>query len=183
MRQAWEVREPLRKSASKTTAYRWLYGESDGLPGVVVDLYGDYAVIEVYAESLDVLLDWIVDGLWACTSLKGIFLRTTGVHRGGDGVRVLRGRQPPRDLIVEENGLRMHVDLRAGQKTGLYLDHRENRLFLETWCADKRVLNCFAYTGAFTLYAVRGGAAAVTSVDSAAQAAQETSRNLAGEWL
>jgi 23S rRNA (cytosine1962-C5)-methyltransferase len=171
VRQAWQVREPLRKPESNTTAYRWLYGESDGLPGVVVDLYGDYAVIETYAESLDGLLDWIVESLLACTSLKGVFRR-------GDGARVLRGRQPPRDLIVEENGLRMRVDLRAGQKTGLYLDHRENRAFLEARCAGKHVLNCFAYTGAFTLYALRGGAVAVTSVDSAAQAAEEAARNL-----
>lgn len=172
IRRAWQVREPLRRPESSTTAYRWLYGESDGLPGVAVDLYGDYAAIEVYAESLEVLLDWLVDGLGACASLKGIVLK------GDDGVRVLRGRPPPRDLIVEENGLRMHVDLRAGQKTGLYLDHRENRRYLEPWCAGKRVLNCFAYTGAFTLYALRGGAVAVTSVDVAAQAAQEAARNL-----
>ena len=171
IRQAWQVREPLRRPEAHTTAYRWLYGESDGLPGVVVDLYGDYAVIEIYAESLEILLDWIVDGLWACTSLKGVLVRRDGLH-------VLRGRQPSRDLIVEENGLRMYVDLSAGQKTGLYLDHRENRQFLEAWCAGKRVLNCFAYTGAFTLYALRGGATAVTSVDSAAQAAQEAARNL-----
>jgi 23S rRNA (cytosine1962-C5)-methyltransferase len=137
----------------------------------VVDLYGDYAVIETYAESLDVLLDWVVEGLRACARLKGVLLRR-------NGVRSLWGRQPPRDLIVEENGLRLYVDLRAGQKTGLYLDHRENRQYLEPWCAGRRVLNCFAYTGAFALYALRGGAEQVISVDSALQAAQEAARNL-----
>jgi 23S rRNA (cytosine1962-C5)-methyltransferase len=169
--QAWQVRAPLRAPDGETTAYRWLYGESDGLPGVVVDLYGDYAIVETYAESLDVLIDGIVKGLRSCTRLKGILLRR-------DGLRVLWGRQPSRDLIVEENGLRLYVDLRAGQKTGLYLDHRENRHYLEPWCAGKRVLNCFAYTGAFGLYALRGGAVQVTSVDTAAQAAQEAARNL-----
>jgi 23S rRNA (cytosine1962-C5)-methyltransferase len=175
VREAWDVREPLRTSSAagdpRTTAYRWLYGESDGLPGVVVDLYGDYAVIETYAESLDVLLDWVVEGLRTCARLKGVLLRR-------DGVQSLWGRQPPRDLIVEENGLRLYVDMRAGQKTGLYLDHRENRQYLEPWCAGKRVLNCFAYTGAFALYALRGGAEGVVSVDSAPQAAQEAARNL-----
>jgi 23S rRNA (cytosine1962-C5)-methyltransferase len=90
----------------------------------------------------------------------------------------LWGRKPPRDLIVEENGLRLYVDLLAGQKTGLYLDHRENRRYLEAWCGGKRVLNCFAYTGAFSLYALRGGAAQVTGVDIAPQAAGEAARNL-----
>jgi 23S rRNA (cytosine1962-C5)-methyltransferase len=89
------------------------------------------------------------------------------------------GRKPSRDLVVEENGLRLYVDLFSGQKTGLYLDHRENRRYLEPWCAGKRVLNCFAYTGAFSLYAVRGGAIEVTSVDIAPQAVEETRRNMA----
>jgi 23S rRNA (cytosine1962-C5)-methyltransferase len=70
------------------------------------------------------------------------------------------------------------VDLAAGQKTGLYLDHRENRRYLEAWCAGKRVLNCFAYTGAFSLYAIRGSATQVTGVDIAPQVAAEAARNL-----
>jgi 23S rRNA (cytosine1962-C5)-methyltransferase len=139
---------------------------------MVVDLYNDYAVIETYADSLDALLGWIVDGLRACTKLKGVLLR-----RGSVGS--LWGRVPLRDLIVEENGLRLHVDLFAGQKTGLYLDQRENRQYLEGWCRDLQVLNCFAYTGAFSLYAVRGGASKVISADIAPQAVEETRRNLA----
>jgi 23S rRNA (cytosine1962-C5)-methyltransferase len=169
LRQAWAIREPLRQQG--TSAYRWLYGEGDGVPGVVVDLYGDYAVIELYAESLEALLDWVVDGLLACTRLKGIVLR-----RGQ--VRVLWGRRPPRDLIVLENGLRLYVDLEAGHKTGLYVDQRENRHYVERWCKGQRVLNCFAYTGAFSLYAIRGGAVQVTGVDIAPPMAHETSRNL-----
>jgi 23S rRNA (cytosine1962-C5)-methyltransferase len=171
VRQAWQVRGPLRATGARTTAYRWLYGESDGLPGVVVDLYGDYAVVETYAESLEVLFDWLVEGLRSCTHLKGILLRR-------DGLYALWGRQPPPDLIVEECGLYMYVDLHAGQKTGLYLDHRENRSYLEGWCAGKRVLNCFAYTGAFGLYALRGGAVQVTGVDAAAPAAEAAANNL-----
>jgi 23S rRNA (cytosine1962-C5)-methyltransferase len=170
VRQAWELREPIRRT--RTTAYRWLYGEGDGVPGVVVDLYNDYAVIETYADSLEVLLHWVVDGLRACAKLKGILLR-----RGS--AQLLWGHKPSRDLVVEENALRLHADLFAGQKTGLFLDHRENRRYLEGWCEDRRVLNCFAYTGAFSLYALRGGASSVVSVDSASQAAEETRRNLA----
>jgi 23S rRNA (cytosine1962-C5)-methyltransferase len=169
IRQAWMLRAPLRRAGN--SAYRWLYGEGDGVPGVVVDLYGHYAVIQTYAESLDVLLDWVASGLMSCAELRGILVR-------GDDVRVLWGRQPPRDLIVEESGLCFYVDLYAGQKTGLYLDHREHRRYLQQWCEGKRILNCFAYTGAFTLYAVRGGASEVTSVDIASPAASQIERNL-----
>jgi 23S rRNA (cytosine1962-C5)-methyltransferase len=169
IRQAWEMREPLREAG--TSAYRWLYGEGDGVPGIVVDLYNDYAVVEMYAEALEGVLDWVRAGLLACTKLKGILLR-------GDRVSSLWGRRPSGELVVSENGLRMYVDLAAGQKTGLYLDHRENRQYLEQWCAGKRVLNCFAYTGAFSLYAVRGGAVEVTGVDIAPPLAYEHGRNL-----
>jgi 23S rRNA (cytosine1962-C5)-methyltransferase len=169
VRQAWAIRSPLR--SQQTSAYRWLYGEGDGIPGVVVDLYGDYAVVETYADSLDALLEWIVDGLRQCTKLKGI------VYRKGEA-QLVWGRMPPRDLVVEENGLRLHANLFAGQKTGLFLDQRENRQYLEGWCAGRRVLDCFAYTGAFSLYAIRGGATEVIRVDAASQAATESRRNL-----
>ena len=169
---AWDIREPLR--AEGTTAYRWVYGEGDGLPGVVVDLYNDYAVIETYADSLSVLFDWLVPALVQCTRLKGVLFRRTG-----DRVRCLWGREPVRDLIVVENGLRLAANLVAGQKTGLFLDQRENRAFVERWCAGKTVLDCFAYTGAFSLYAVRGGAETVTSVDIAPSAVDGIRRNLA----
>jgi 23S rRNA (cytosine1962-C5)-methyltransferase len=169
IRQAWELREPLRQQG--TSAYRWLYGEGDGVPGVVVDLYGDYAVIELYADALLAVLDWVRAGLLACAKLKGILLR-------GERVTSLWGRLPNHELVVVENGLRLYVDLVAGQKTGLYLDQRENRHYLEPWCAGKRVLNCFAYTGAFSLYAIRGGAIEATGVDIASLLASERARNL-----
>jgi 23S rRNA (cytosine1962-C5)-methyltransferase len=166
---AWALRAPLREAGH--SAYRWLYGEGDGLPGLVVDLYETYAVIATYAESVSAVLDWTVKGLRACTELKGILLH-------GEDVAPLWGRRPPRGLVVVENDLRFHVDLYVAQKTGLYLDHRDNRRYLEPWCAGKRVLNCFAYTGAFTLYAVRGGASEVISVDIAPGAVAEIGRNL-----
>ena len=173
--QAWQVREPLRQG--RTTAYRWLYGEGDGIPGLVVDLYNDYAVVETYADSLAAILPWAVDGLQACTRLKGILLRRPEEAQAG-AVQSLWGRLPPRDMVVEENGLRMRVNVFEGQKTGLFLDQRANRQYLEPWCAGRRVLNCFAYTGAFALYALRGGARQVVNVDVVPQAAEETRCNL-----
>lgn len=170
LRRAWELRSPIRRAG--TTAYRWLYGEGDGLPGVVVDLYGRYAVIETYADSLDVLLGWVVDGLRECAQLRGILWR-----RPGEGTQLLWGKNP-RELVVVENGIRFYVNLTTGQKTGLYLDQRDNRRYLEDWCAGRRVLNCFAYTGAFALYALRGRAQQVVNVDIAAPLAEATQRNL-----
>ena len=167
---AWTARAALREAGQ--TAYRWLYGAGDGLPGLVADLYNDYVVVETYADSLESLLPWVVAGLRACMPLKGVLWK-----RGE--VRSLWGRTPVRELVVEENGLRFYVDLLSGQKTGLFLDQRDNRAYLEQWCAGKRVINCFAYTGAFSLYAVRGGAREVTSVDIAAPAVEAIGRNMA----
>lgn len=173
VRQAWDARVSLRGTAG-TTAYRWLYGEGDGVPGMVVDLYGEYALLQTYAESLETIVPWLVDGLKACVPLKGI------LRRGAEGGRLtaLWGRLPRQEIVVEENGLRLGVNLFEGQKTGLFLDHRENRRYLEGWCGGRRVLNCFAYTSAFTLYAVRGGAREVISADIAPQTAEAARRNL-----
>ncbi len=193
VRRAWAVREPLR--AQGISAYRWLFGEADALPGLTVDLYGSFAVIQTSCESVEVLLPWVTAGLRSVAPLRGIVLRRRARERGdetgGAGVRSgsqeseeskierLWGALPPRELIVEEYGLRFRANLFAGQKTGLFLDQRENRHFLEPWCAGRTVLNCFSYTGAFSLYAARGGALSVTSCDSAPMSASEAAANFA----
>ncbi|MHB1295537.1 MAG: class I SAM-dependent rRNA methyltransferase [Anaerolineae bacterium] len=189
VRAAWVLRAPVRARAG-TDAYRWIYGESDGLPGVVVDLYGRFAAMHLYTEGLSVLQEPLVDALVQVAGLQGVVLRHSGAgvesapreegaprDAGGGKARVIWGRPPPRDLVVSENGLRFHANLLEGQKTGLFLDHRENRAYLEPWCRGLRVLNAFAYTGAFSLYAARGGAAEITSVDAAPATAPEAQRN------
>lgn len=169
---AWAARETVRAGA--TTAYRWIYGESDGLPGIVVDLYGDFALIRTYVESVEVLVPWVAEALHAHVRLQGMLWR-----RAGGDLESLWGRPPPRDLVVEEHGLLFHADLFAGQKTGLFLDQRDNRLALASWCEGRTVLDCFSYTGAFSLYALRGGAAAITACDAAAGAMEAAQRNFA----
>jgi 23S rRNA (cytosine1962-C5)-methyltransferase len=174
LQQAWELRAPLREQES--TAYRLLFGEGDGIPGLTIDLYGEYAVIATYADSLETLLAWIVTGLQAIVPLKGI------VQRGGEEntvgkIRLLWGELPPRDLIVLEHGLHFRANLYEGQKTGLFLDHRENRHYIEEIADNQRVLNLFAYSGAFSLYAARGGASHITSVDIAPNAADDARAN------
>ena len=168
--EAWALRSPVREAP--TTAYRWVYGESDGLPGVVVDLYGAYAVIQTFVDSVDSLVPWVTGALHAHTRLLGILWR-----RRGEEPRVLWGRRPPSDLAVEEHGLLFGADLWSGQKTGLYLDQRENRRALAPWCCGQTVLDCFCYVGGFALYAARAGAAAITGLDQAAEALQAARRN------
>ncbi|HEY7349136.1 MAG TPA: class I SAM-dependent rRNA methyltransferase [Ktedonobacterales bacterium] len=187
VQRAWELRAPLREQ--RISAYRWIFGEADGLPGVTVDLYGAFAALHTYCESAEALLPWLTDGLRAAAPLRGIVLRRKAPAAAGASaedepeavgkIERLWGALPPRDLIVEEHGLRFHANLFVGQKTGLFLDHRENRRFLEGWCAGRTVLNCFSYTGAFSLYAARGGASAITSCDVASASASEAAANFA----
>ncbi len=181
VRLAWELRAPVR--AQPTTAFRWLFGESDGLPGITVDLYGPYAVIQTYTTSVDILLPWVAEALREETALRGIMLRRRGEtlpegDRDQSGkIERLWGDWPERDLTVSEHGLTFKANLFAGQKTGLFLDHRDNRLTLQGFCAGQDVLNCFAYTGAFSVYAARGGADHVTSCDVAADALADARTN------
>lgn len=160
-----------------TSAYRLLYGEGDGIPGLTVDVYGPFAVIVTYADSLEVLVPGVVKALGKLLKLQGVLRRTRVKDGQAPRLEVLSGRTPPRDLIVSEHGLRLYVDMYQGQKTGLFLDHRENRRFIGEACAGKRVLNLFSYTGAFSLYAARAGAASVTSVDLSEPAARAAREN------
>ena len=167
VKQASALRQTLRER--DTSAYRLLYGEGDGVPGLTVDVYDRYAVIVTYARALERILPWVVDALDAELSLDGILLR----HRTRDEaerISVLRGREPSEPVLVREYGVRFLADLRAGQKTGLFLDHRDNRAYVRERSANQRVLNLFSYTGGFSVCAALGGAKSVTSVDIAAEA-------------
>lgn len=190
--EAWEGRAALRDGAVPTSAYRWIYGEGDGLPGLVVDRYGDYAVIQTYADSLRALVPMVAPALRVCDpELRGALLRerpaaddpATERAEADDApparLRTLWGEAPPADLVVQEHGLRFHADLYQGQKTGLFLDHRENRRMVEGLAGGRSVLNCFAYTGGFSLYALRGGASEVVSVDIGKGLAEAAAANLA----
>ena len=166
---AWELRSPLREQ--NCNAYRWLFGEGDGLAGITVDIYEEYAVVQTYMEGASTLLDWLVKALIAVAPLQGILWRTK--HQEGlenespqeSKTQLLWGKAPKGNITVKEHGLLFQVNLQTGQKTGLFLDHRENRRFVGEISQGKTVLNCFSYTGAFSLYALRGGANHVTSVD------------------
>lgn len=171
VRAAFELRQPLRDL--DMTGYRLVYGEADGLPGVVVDYYDGYLVIVTYSKSLGALLPHLVSALERVVAPRGIVRR----HGAGE-VQVLFGREPPRDLVVREHdGVKLLVDVRSGQKTGLFLDHRENRKWVGENARGKSVLNLFSYTGGFSIAAALGGASAVTSVDAAAPASAACEEN------
>ncbi len=172
---AWQLREGIR--AQGTNAYRWLYGEGDGLPGITADIYDRFVVLQTYTEGFRALREDLVAILPQITQLRGILWRTAD-HDGDSKVQLLWGELPPHNLIVREYGLLFQVDLNIGQKTGLFLDHRENRRFVEQISADRTVLNCFAYTGAFSLYALRGNAKSVISVDIGKGLAEAMAINL-----
>ncbi|NNJ11297.1 class I SAM-dependent rRNA methyltransferase [Chloroflexales bacterium ZM16-3] len=187
--EAWELRAPIRDATSATSAYRWVYGEGDGLPGLVADRYGDYAVIHTYADSVQAIVPQVAAAMRACDpDLRGVALHQrpqeddedgAGDESPAPGLRALWGELPPQDLVIQEHGLYFRADLWRGQKTGLFLDQRENRRTVESLAGGLSVLNCFAYTGGFSLYALRGGAAEVTSVDIGRGLAEAAEDNLA----
>lgn len=174
---AWELRSPLR--ARGCTAYRWLFGEGDGVPGITVDLYGSVAVVQTYMRGATALLQWLVDALVATAPLTSIYLRGQAQDSPDSKISLICGDPVSAELIVKEYDLAFNVNLHAGQKTGLFLDHRDNRRWLQDWSCDRDVLNCFAYTGAFSLYALRGGASHVTSVDIGKGLANAAAANIA----
>jgi len=155
----------------ETTAYRLLHGEGDRLPGVVCDLYGAHAVLQLDGEAAGAWRDEIVAALTPVLDARGV---ANLLHRHGRGrsrtVSALRGAAPSGPIEVRECGLRLVADLTRGQKTGLFLDHRDSRRRVRELAGGCRVLNLFGYTGGFSVAAGLGGARSVATVDSAAPA-------------
>jgi len=166
----------------ETTAYRLCNGEGDRVPGLVIDRYGEVAVVRLDTDAWAPHLPGVVAALrgpLAARGVRSIGLRVAG-DEGGKKLRRLDGPEPPDRLLVRERGMAMEVDLRHGQKTGAFLDQRENRARVRALARGRaRVLNLFSYAGGFSIAAALGGASRVTSVDVAAAAhatAQRTFR-------
>ncbi len=162
---------------------RLIHGESDGLPGVIADRYGDTVVLQLTAAGADKWRDAIASALARATGCARIFERSDSDVRGLEGLEPrtgwLLGTASEVGLAIEEFGIRLGVDIVAGHKTGFYLDQRENRRRCGELARGRRVLNCFCYTGGFSLHALAGGAASVLSIDSSAPALAQAARNLA----
>jgi 23S rRNA (cytosine1962-C5)-methyltransferase len=160
---------------------RLVHGESDGLPGLIVDKYGDVLVMQLGSAGPEHWRDTLADILQELCSPVCIYERSDSDGRELEGLPVrsgvLRGALPDK-VEVTEHGIRFAVDVAAGQKTGFYLDQRDNRALTGTLAADCDVLNCFCYTGGFSLYALRGDAKSVLSIDSSQEALQLAQANV-----
>jgi len=167
----------------KTNGYRLVNGEGDLLPGLIVDRYQDVLVVQISTLGMQKLIPIVMDWLTRHLSVKSIYEKSLLPSRKEEGLQdkqgTLYGEIPTGGVEIMENGLRFSVSILHGQKTGFFLDHREMRQQVRKLSQGKRVLNCFAYTGGFSIYAAAGGAAAVDSVDISAAAMQMAEHNMA----
>jgi 23S rRNA (cytosine1962-C5)-methyltransferase len=161
---------------------RLIHGESDGLPGVIADRYGNVVVLQLTSAGADKWREAIVAGLVQATGCAAVYERSDSEVRSLEGLGPVTGcvhGRLPDALSIVENGVRMGVDVVGGHKTGFYLDQRDNRLLTGRLAAGRRVLNCFCYTGGFSLQALAGGATSVLSIDSSGPALEAARANLA----
>ena len=168
----------------QTTGYRCLNGESDGFPGLVLDRYGGTLVLKLYTVAWLPRLDFLARLILARCNADRLVLRLSRNIQGPaqkkfakvDG-EILRGAGPDGPVAFVETGLRFEADVLRGQKTGFFLDQRENRRLVESFSAGRRVLNAFSFSGGFSLYAARGRARSVTDLDLSAHALAGAKRN------
>ncbi len=174
LQSAFDMRQALGLIRADNTAYRLVHGEGDNLPGLVVDVYGATAVVQAHSVGMhrhrhDVAV--------ALRHVKGLNLAS--VYYKSETTLPFKAQLGPEngflwgqtsDSVAVENGLRFRIDWLKGQKTGFFIDQRDNRMLVEQYARGRRVLNMFCYTGGFSVYALRGGAVEVCSVDSSAKA-------------
>jgi 23S rRNA (cytosine1962-C5)-methyltransferase len=174
---------------TETDSFRLVHGEGDGLPGVVVDLYAGFAVLKLYSAGLTPYRPLIVDALKnTVAGLRGLIGRDEigrddAEEGSAGGGKMLWGETAPERVLILERGVKFWVDVYRGQKTGFFLDQRENRALIRTLATGRTVLNCFSYTGGFSVNAALGGAATVVSVDSDAEAIALSRENFACNQL
>lgn len=194
---AWQVRQSIgiyrteeasfggeHFSQGVNTTYRLVHGEGDNLPGLVIDCYGKTAVMQAHSVGMHVSRMAIAKALKEVMGdrLDHVYYKSETTlpfkaNLGQENEFILGG--PTDEDLTTENGLRFHVDWLRGQKTGFFVDQRENRALLEHYAKGRTVLNMFCYTGGFSVYAMRGGASQVHSVDSSAKAVELTNANVA----
>lgn len=178
LQSCFDIRKKLFGDFSKTNAYRLVHGEGDGLPGLIIDIYADCAVIQSHShgmyhaqKEIAAALDDVYQG-----SLKTIYAKSrASMHDPNADDSFLKGETP--EITALENGISFKVNWVAGQKTGFFLDQRENRQLLAQYSAGKSVLNTFCYTGGFSVYALKAGATEVCSVDISEKAVALAAEN------
>ncbi len=177
---ALKSRESILNDA--TNSCRLIFSEADFLPGLIVDKYADYLSVQILSSGIEQLKPLILDELASGVNLKGIFDKSDLTARLHEGMLtesgLLWGQQPPEFIIIKENNILYQVNIAEGQKSGFYCDQRENRQILASFSKDKNVLDCFCYSGGFTLNCYAAGAKKVTSVDSSTLAIETLKRNI-----
>ena len=179
---AFSLRERLKVPSE---GVRLVHGESDGLPGFVVDRYGNTLVAQFLSSGAERWKKVLADALLDVTGLQRLFERSDANARGLEGLPEVTGwlrGEGPTDLVIAEHGWRLGLDIATGHKTGFYLDQRESRSRFADWVkrlGARRVLNCYCYTGGFTVAALAGGATEVTSIDSSGPALERARANVA----
>ena len=180
---ALDVRKSIGLAGSvNNNMYRLVHGEGDNLPGLIIDIYGENAVMQAHSVGMHVSRMQIAEALKAVMgdSLKAIYYKseTTLPFKASLGQENGFILGESNDNVAIENGLKFHIDWLKGQKTGFFVDQRENRALLEKYSQGRKVLNMFCYTGGFSVYAMRGGAESVHSVDSSAKAVDLVNANM-----
>lgn len=179
---AWSLRRNLGLTDGKESAFRLVHGEGDFLPGLVIDIYGKTAVMQAHSPGMHFARNIIAKALTAIENgrIKNVYYKseTTLPYKASldpQNQYIIGGFDTD---VAEENGLKFRVDWLKGQKTGFFVDQRDNRSMLERFSKGRKVLNMFCYTGGFSIYAMRGGALSVESVDSSAKAVALTDANM-----
>ncbi|SFH08985.1 class I SAM-dependent rRNA methyltransferase [Pedobacter insulae] len=168
---------------AETNAYRLIFSEADFLPGLIVDKYADFLSVQILSSGIESAKSIIIRILCDTLQPKGIFDRSDATARTHEGITaengLLWGEAPAEFIAVKENGITYHINIAEGQKSGFYCDQRDNRRILAEYAAGKSVLDCFSYSGGFSLNAFKNHAKEVFSVDSSALAIETLKQNIA----
>lgn len=183
LKDAWAVRQRLDIIRDDNTMFRMVHGEGDQLPGLIIDVYGDTAVMQAHSVGMHHARSIIAEVIGEATGgrIRNVYYKSETTlpymaHLNAEDGFIL-GHSDTN--VARENGLQFHIDWLEGQKTGFFVDQRDNRSLVESYAKGKNVLNMFCYTGGFSVYAMRGGANNVHSVDASAKAIELTNANVA----
>lgn len=176
------VNNRLSLLTDQNNTVRLIFAEADFLPGLIADKYADYISVQIHSAGIERVKDIIIDELAQLLEPKGIYERSDLKSREYEGLPDTNGKLfgdvPPEFVDIIENGIHYQVNIVEGQKSGFYCDQRENRAITAKYVKGKKVLDCFSYSGGFTLNAFREGASSVTSVDSSALAIETLNNNI-----
>jgi 23S rRNA (cytosine1962-C5)-methyltransferase len=182
VKKAVEARKPILESG-KTNTCRLIFSEADFLPGLIVDKYAEYLSVQIHTSGIEKVKSILLDELQKLLNPKGVFERSDASARSHEGLEpssgILGGAEPPEFVEVLENGILYHVNIAEGQKSGFFCDQRDNRRIVAEHAQGKRVLDCFSYSGGFSLNSLKHGASEVISVDSSALAIETLKQNIA----